>query len=167
MQNESRDQAPDARIGAAPEGVRKFRPTGDGFRWSDVPLKCYKEDGSHFRSISRQTLFAGDGDQPCELRYFEIGPGGHSTFERHVHTHAVLILRGQGRVLLGDSIRDIEAFDLVNVPSLTWHQFRADDDQPLGFLCQVACDRDRPTRPDENDRREILRNTTVAEFARL
>ena len=30
----------------------------------------------------------------CELRYFEIAPGGHSTLERHDHLHSVMIIRG-------------------------------------------------------------------------
>lgn len=167
MSAERRNEGTEIRIDEVPDLVRKFSSAGDGFRWENVPLKTYKEDGSHFRSITRQTLFSDDADQPCELRYFEIAPGGHSTFERHVHTHAVLILRGRGRVLVGDSVRDIEAFDLVHVPRLTWHQFRADDEYPLGFLCLVACDRDRPTRPDADERRQILANPAVADFARL
>jgi len=167
MSTELRNEGTEIRIDEVPDLVRKFSSASDGFRWEDVSLKTYKEDGSHFRSITRQTLFSGDDGQPCELRYFEIAPGGHSTFERHVHTHAVLILRGRGRVLVGDSVRDIEAFDLVHVPRLTWHQFRADDENPLGFLCLVACDRDRPMRPDAAERRQILANPVLADFARL
>jgi hypothetical protein len=30
---------------------------------------------------------------------------------------------------------------------MTWHQFRAAPDSPLGFLCLVAADRDRPQLP--------------------
>lgn len=147
--------------------VRKFDSMQGGYRWSGVDLKHYKEDGTHFRDITRQTLFSGENGQPCELRYFEIGAGGHSTFERHVHTHAVLILRGSGRVLVGDDICEIEAFDLVHVPSNTWHQFRADRGEALGFLCQVPCDRDRPARPDAHQQRELLRNDNIAGFARF
>jgi quercetin dioxygenase-like cupin family protein len=33
--------------------------------------------------------------------------------------------------------------DLVNVPPMTWHQFRAAADAPLGFLCLVPATRDR------------------------
>lgn len=149
------------------ERIRKFSDTEEGFRWEDVPLKVYKEEGTHFRNITRQTLFAGEGDQPCELRYFEIGPDGHSTFEKHVHTHAVLILRGKGRALVRDVVRDVEAFDLVHIPSLTWHQFRADRDEPLGFLCQVPCDRDRPMRPTDEERKRLLKTPAIADFARL
>ena len=56
----------------------------------------YKEDGAApFNSISRQVLFS-ESSIGCELRYFEMAPGGHSTLERHEHTHAVMVLRGHG-----------------------------------------------------------------------
>ena len=72
-----------------------------------------------------------------ELRYFEVAPGGFSTLERHEHMHAVLILRGRGHCLVGDEVKSLETRDLVTVPPMTWHQFRATTDEPLGFLCMV------------------------------
>ena len=58
--------------------VRKFRRADDAFRWEDVPLKEYKPDGgTHFRDITRQTLFGEPEDLTSQLRYFEVGPGGH------------------------------------------------------------------------------------------
>ena len=72
-----------------------------------------------------------------ELRYFEMAPGGFSTLERHEHMHAVLILRGRGHCLVGGEVRPVETRDLVTVPPMTWHQFRATKGEPLGFLCMV------------------------------
>lgn len=147
--------------------IRKFRLSDSGYRWDDVPLKHYKHEGTHFRDITRQTLFEEDDDQPCELRYFEIQPGGHSTFERHLHTHAIIILRGRGRAIIGDGITDVEAYDLLHVPPQTWHQLQAADDAPLGFLCQVPCERDRPSRPTDDERRELLDHPVIGSAARL
>lgn len=147
--------------------IRKFHKTGGGFRWDDVPLKQYKHEGTHFKDISRQTLFSEEDDQPCELRYFEIEAGGHSTFERHGHTHSVVILRGRGRVVVGDEIADVEAMDLVRIPPQTWHQLLAADDAPLGFLCQVPCERDRPSRPTDDERRALLADPRLGGIVRL
>ena len=81
----------------------------------------YKEEGSApFKAISRQILFA-DPALKCELRYFEMAPGGYSTLERHEHVHAVMILRGKGHCLLGTEVRPVAAHDLVSVPAMTWH----------------------------------------------
>lgn len=133
--------------------VRRFHPAGDGgYRWEAVEPLRYKEEGSApFRDITRQVLFS-QPDQACELRYFEIAPGGYSTLERHQHTHAVLVVRGRGTVRIGEERHAIGERDLVTIDPLTWHQFQAATDQPLGFLCLVAKERDRPQLPNAADR---------------
>jgi mannose-6-phosphate isomerase-like protein (cupin superfamily) len=91
------------------------------------------------------------------LRYFEVAPGGWTTLERHEHVHAVMVIRGHGQCLVGDRAHDIGMHDLVNVPPMTWHQFRAASDEPLGFLCMVTQERDRPQLPDAHEVEAIAR----------
>jgi mannose-6-phosphate isomerase-like protein (cupin superfamily) len=136
------------------------------FRWEGIELEPYTPDETHFRDVSRQVLFGKEAGLSSELRYFEIGPGGHSTLERHEHVHAVMILNGAGRVLVGDGVFDVEPHDLVRVPPRTWHQLRADAERPLGFLCLVDAERDRPSRPSEADLEQLRRNPEVAAFIR-
>ena len=57
--------------------------------------------------------------------------------------------------------------DLVYVPTMTWHQFRATGDEPLGFLCLVNTERDRPERPDEKAIAQLKAMSQVGEFIRL
>ena len=136
-------------------------------RWSAIELLAYKAEGSApFKAVTRQVLF-GDATLGCELRYFEVAPGGHSTLERHEHTHAVMILRGCGQCLIGNEIFDVSANDLVSITSLTWHQFRASATEPLGFLCMVNAARDRPQLPSEVDLAVLRRNAAVAQFIRV
>jgi quercetin dioxygenase-like cupin family protein len=144
--------------------VRHHR--GD-FTWEGVDVLPYKEDGTHFKSITRQVLLKADDDLSAEFRYFEIGSGGHSTLERHEHQHAVIILRGSGKVLVGDQVTGVGPQDLVHIPALTWHQFRATGGEPLGFLCVVSVERDRPQRPTEADLERLRNNPTVADFIRV
>lgn len=143
------------------------RHTEGEYRWAGVEVLPYKETGTHFRSITRQALFHGEGDLPVEFRYFEIAPDGHSTLERHTHRHAVMVVRGSGRVLVGDAVIPIGLHDFVHIPPMTWHQFRATDDRPLGFLCVVARERDRPQRPDDADLAALRRTPDVAAFIRV
>jgi quercetin dioxygenase-like cupin family protein len=133
-------------------GIRRFAPDSDGgFRWQAVDLLRYKDEGSApFRDITRQLLFA-QPDQEADLRYFELAPGGYSTLEQHAHTHAVLVLRGRGTVRIGAETQSIGAYDLVTIDPLTWHQFRAAADAPLGFLCLVSRERDRPRLPSAEE----------------
>jgi quercetin dioxygenase-like cupin family protein len=134
------------------------------FTWDGVEIHPYKEEGTHFKSIHRQTLFKGDAELPVEFRYFEIGPGGHSTLERHDHQHIVMVIRGEGQVLIGEEISSIRQFDVVHIPPQTWHQFQATQDCHLGFLCVVNQERDKPHRPDEGELDQIASKT--GEFAR-
>ncbi len=113
--------------------VRPFAPSGDEYRWTGVEPLRYKEEGSApFRDVTRQTLFRRP-DLRGELRYFEVAPGGHSTLERHEHVHAVMILRGTGTALVGESVFPVNTFDLVTVPPSTWHQFRASAERAAGL----------------------------------
>ena len=137
------------------------RNVGPG-AWEGVEPLDYKEEGSApFRAISRQVLFDGSASQ---LRYFEVAPGGYSTLERHEHTHAVLILRGRGSCLIGSEIHLVARHDLVEVPPLTWHQFRAAADEPLGFLCMVDSQRDRPQLPDASALAELQQDPAIRAF---
>ena len=121
------------------------------YRWEGVDQLPYKEDDrALFKAITRQVLFS-DPQMHAELRYFEMAPDGFSTLERHEHMHAVLILRGSGHCMVGSEIKSLGTRDLVTVPPMTWHQFHAAADQPLGFLCMVTTERDRPQLPAEAD----------------
>jgi len=134
------------------------------YRWDGVACLPYKEDGTApFKAISRQVLFA-EPKLGCELRYFEIAAGGYSTLERHEHMHAVMILRGHGQCLVGEEVRRVGPFDLVTIPHWTWHQFRATDDEPLGFLCMVNVTRDRPQLPTEQELTALKANPVIAAF---
>ena len=135
-------------------------------RWEGVELLAYKSEGSApFKDVSRQTLFE-DPELKGQLRYFEVAAGGHTTLERHQHMHAVLVLRGQGRCLVGKTVMEIAHHDLIEIPPHTWHQFRAGD-EPLGFLCLVNAERDRPQLPSEADLNELRRHPQIAEFIRV
>jgi quercetin dioxygenase-like cupin family protein len=141
-----------------------FRPTVDGFRWEGVDVHPYKEEGAApFKAITRQLLF-NDPQLDCELRYFEMDAGGHSTLERHEHMHAVMILRGHGRALVGGEVREVAPHDLVAIPPWSWHQFRASKGEPMGFLCMVNTRRDKPQLPSEEEMAELKRDPRVAEF---
>jgi len=127
------------------------RRTDGAFRWEGVPIREYKQEGSApFRDVTRQVLFEPEG-LPAQLRYFEVAPGGWTTLERHEHVHAVMVIRGSGQALVGDRAYDINLHDLVSVPPMTWHQFHAAPGEPLGFLCMVAAERDRPQLPADHE----------------
>jgi mannose-6-phosphate isomerase-like protein (cupin superfamily) len=141
-----------------------LRQAGEDFRWTDVALRQYKEDNAApFKTVSRQVLFS-DPRMQGELRYFEVDADGYSTLERHEHMHAVMILRGAGRVLVGELVYEVGPHDLVTIPPWTWHQFRPVRGDKLGFLCMVSAERDRPQLPSAEEMAALRADPKVAAF---
>jgi quercetin dioxygenase-like cupin family protein len=128
-------------------------------------MRYKDEGGAPFREVTRQVLFQLP-ELHCEWRYFEVAPGGHSTLEAHRHAHAVMVVRGRGSCLVGERVYALAERDLVTVPPDTWHQFRADDDSALGFLCLVNRERDRPRLPRAEDIERLRRDPRTADFIR-
>jgi mannose-6-phosphate isomerase-like protein (cupin superfamily) len=142
-------------------GVRHVASPG---RWDQVELMAYKQDDTvPYRDVTRQVLFA-DPQLGCEWRYFEVAEGGYSTLERHQHVHAVMIHRGRGQCLVGSTISDVAVGDLVFIPQLAWHQFRANAGDVLGFLCLVNAERDRPQLPGPDDLEALRQDAAIARF---
>jgi mannose-6-phosphate isomerase-like protein (cupin superfamily) len=75
-----------------------------------------------------------------------------------------MILRGSGDCMVGDEVRAVKQFDLVSIPGLQWHQFRACAGEPLGFLCMVNMQRDRPQLPTADELAALKCNPAVAAF---
>ena len=143
-----------------------LRKHNGNFGWDSVSVLAYKEDEGIFKDVTRQILFDPQPDLSCQVRYFEVGPGGHTTLERHKHAHCVIVIRGEGEALVGDQVYQLHDKDVVVVPSNSWHQFRAAKGKPLGFLCIVNGERDRPTLPSPEDIKSLQRNQKVAAFIR-
>jgi mannose-6-phosphate isomerase-like protein (cupin superfamily) len=145
---------------------KTFRRALGAFRWEDVDVLAYKQDGAApFKDVTRQVLF-DDPSLAAQLRYFEVAPGGWTTLERHEHVHAVMVIRGRGQCLVGDRAYEIGTHDLVSVPAMTWHQFRAAPGEALGFLCLVAAERDRPQLPAAGEAEDIRKPLDVLEKPR-
>lgn len=137
----------------------------EDYEWDSIPRRDYKDDTSIFKDVHRYTLLGGDEDEEQELnfqtRYFEVHPGGYTSFEYHNHPHAVVVIRGSGEVILGDEIHEIGMHDVVYVGPGKPHQFKADEDNPLGFLCIVDRDRDRPNIPGDDEFEDLIPSSDV------
>ena len=138
-------------------------------RWHNVEELIYKdEDGTAtFIDETRRVLFGEDHHDGMEVRYFEVDAGGHTTLEKHEHTHLVIPIKGKGSCLVGDEVLQLAIHDLVYVPSWAWHQYRADDNEAFGFLCLVKVERDRPTLPTAQELAEMKSKPEVAAFIRV
>ena len=117
------------------------------WNWEGVDILEYTDRPGTFESVTRRTL-GGDGDTAFQTRYFEVAPGGYTSYERHEHEHNVVVIRGQAKVRLGDDWHEIGAFDVVRVGPNVPHQFVNTGEEPFGMICVVDKVRDRPVLMD-------------------
>ena len=119
------------------------------FQWQDRPGEQYKESTQlPFRGVRRVELIGRNGERGLfDLRYFELDALGHTSLEKHLHTHVIIAARGTGELLIDGQSKSMSPMDIAYVPPLAVHQLRNSNDAPFGFFCIVDRDRDRPMSP--------------------
>jgi len=127
----------------AAEKSTVFRHTGN-YKWKGTKTEAYKLKKDDWSKIIRRSLIGDELKSRFHVRYFEIAPGGQSSFEKHRHEHIVIGIRGKGKVLLGKKPRKVAFLDVVYVSPNTPHQFLNPFNEPFGFLCVVSAKRDKP-----------------------
>ena len=145
VQPAAREETPDAGT---------FVPFRPGFEWGGRDASPYSTAGADaaqtpsFRGVRRVELVGRFGEPTrTDLRYFEVEPGGHTSRERHVHSHIIIGARGEGRLLAGGRQEVLRTNDVAFVPALQPHQLRNEAAEPFGFFCIVDHRRDRPLAP--------------------
>jgi ribulose-bisphosphate carboxylase large chain len=130
----------------------RFYKHKGGFTWQGIKTERYKDKGSHWADVIRRVLI-GDRNESAKfhLRYFEISPGGFTSFEKHKHEHVVIGIRGKGEVFCGkqESARagmsyEMNFLDTLYIASDTPHQLCNPFNEPFGFFCIVNAKRDKP-----------------------
>ncbi|MEW6571881.1 MAG: cupin domain-containing protein [Nitrospirota bacterium] len=115
------------------------------FTWRGIRKEKYKLLGKGWTNIIRQTLIGSHGETAkFHVRYFEIAPGGYSSFEKHRHEHVVVGIRGKGICIAGKKKFSIGFLDTAYIAPEDSHQLRNPFKEPFGFLCIVNAKRDRP-----------------------
>jgi len=142
----------DWRIGAVLKGEKPPKENKSAlykhkgkFRWQGVKAEKYKQSGEDWADIVRQTLIGNHGEtSKFHVRYFEIAPKGHSSFETHRHEHVVVCVRGKGKAIAGKKSHILNFLDTLYISPDTPHQLRNPFKSPFGFFCIVNAKRDKP-----------------------
>jgi mannose-6-phosphate isomerase-like protein (cupin superfamily) len=133
---------------------RVIRATASG--WEGVEPAGYTPDVPG-TGVARHTIVGNrksNPDEPgprMELRYFEVQPGAASRLERHEHEHYVIVRRGVGYAVLGETATEIGPNDVIYVGPLELHQFVNRGQEPFGFYCIVDACRDFSQAPSSEE----------------
>jgi len=124
--------------------IRLYKHKGN-FTWKGIKTEKYKTAGADWKGIIRKVLIGNHNESTkFHIRYFEIAPGGYSSFEKHKHEHVVIGIRGKGKVLCGKKNYQLNFLDTLYIAPDTPHQLSNPFQDPFGFLCIVNAKRDRP-----------------------
>jgi mannose-6-phosphate isomerase-like protein (cupin superfamily) len=133
---------------------RIVRATEDG--WEGVEASGYDRSAPG-TGVARHTLIGNRKDDrgaagpQMELRYFEVQPGAASRLEKHEHEHYVIVHRGIGYAVIGETAHEVAADDVVYVAPNELHQFVNRGDEPFEFYCFVDSCRDFSQAPTAED----------------
>jgi ribulose-bisphosphate carboxylase large chain len=119
------------------------------FAWAGREPAAYKSEGAlPFSGVTRHELIGKHGEETAfDLRYFELDPGGYTSYERHRHTHTIVAMRGEGVLIRNGARTKLRPHDLAYVAPLEPHQLVNESAAPFGFFCIVDHERDRPQAP--------------------
>lgn len=120
--------------------VHRFKGDGQRLDWEGVPTSEYAQGGAR-GGLKKVLIGSADGAPNFSVRYYEIAPGGQSSFDHHEHDHGVYILKGRAKLLAGWEVAELGRGDVVYIGANEEHQFINVGQEPLGFIC-VAPPRD-------------------------
>lgn len=127
-----------------PRKSRLYKHKGN-FTWQGIKTEKYKPKGGNWADIVRRVIAGNKGESTrFHFRYFEISPGGYSSFEEHGHEHVVVCIRGKGKVRTGKRMNTMSFLDTLYIAPLAPHQLSNPFDEPFGFFCIVNARRDKP-----------------------
>src|SRR3990172_9842961 len=136
----------DSKHGKSGPLASRLMRLGKDYSWSGIKTERYKAPRlCTWDSVIRRVLVGSGGERTkFHVRYFEIAPGGYTTFERHRHEHVVIGVRGSGRCRTGKKTYDVGFMDTLYICPGEPHQLSNPHKEPFGFFCIVDAKRDKP-----------------------
>lgn len=71
------------------------------------------------------------------LRVFRLAPGGYSPHHQHAWQHINYVIKGRGRLQIGDQVHELAEKDFALVPGDTMHQFSNPYAEDFEFICII------------------------------
>jgi quercetin dioxygenase-like cupin family protein len=128
-------------------------------KWSQVPKwdgmrsRVYPTSTDYARVTENWLIGKKEGAENFAVRYYQIGAGGFSRKENHPYDHGVIILHGEGEVLLGKEKTPFNKGDVLYIPPDIEHQLVNTGHGDLGFICIIPAKREKQGKivwSDEN-----------------
>ncbi len=86
------------------------------------------------KTTVRPLLTPEEDNEQCDIKLFEMQPGGYSPLHSHPSEHKIIIIEGKGAVFDGKKEKAIHKDDTIAIASNERHQFKNTSDKVLKFL---------------------------------
>lgn len=109
--------------------------------WDQMRSRVYPTSTEYAEITENWLIGKAEGAQNFAMRYYRVDVGGFSRQEHHPYDHGILILHGQGEVLIGTKKFLFSAGDMIYIPVDEVHQLINTGDVPMGFICVIPAKR--------------------------
>lgn len=105
-------------------------------KYNDIKLTEVTMPGVS-RTTKANVVGGTEGWDNHTLRVFRLQPGGFTPRHQHDWEHINHVIKGRGRLRIGDTIYELEEKDFAVVPPNTEHQFENPYGDEFEFICIV------------------------------
>jgi quercetin dioxygenase-like cupin family protein len=101
-------------------------------------MKLAKLEAPGIKDVSKANVIGPtEGWEDHTLRVFRLQSGGFTPRHQHDWEHINYVVKGRGRLRIGDRVYELEEKDFAFVPPNTEHQFENPYGEEFEFICIV------------------------------
>ena len=108
-------------------------------QFDDVPMR---EVTAGTATSTQELIGATDGAENFSMRRFVMGVGGGMPRHTNSVEHEQYVLKGRGRVTIGDEVHEVATGNVLFIPAHTPHSYEVLE-APFEFLCLVPNQEDQ------------------------
>ncbi len=105
-------------------------------KYGSVKLSEVSMDGVK-GTLKANVIGRREGWPEHTLRVFRVKSSGFTPRHQHDWEHVIYVIKGRGRLRIGDELFDLEEKDFAFVPPNTEHQFENLYSEDFEFICIV------------------------------
>lgn len=106
------------------------------FKYSDMAMPAVQGEGIK-KMTGGPVIGENEGWENHVMRVFRLSPGGCSPHHEHPWPHYNHVIKGRGRLQIGDQVHELGEKDFAMVPGDTRHQFSNPYDEDFEFICII------------------------------
>ena len=95
--------------------------------------------------VTKKVLISLEEAPNFAMRCFIIQPGGSMPNHTNRVEHEQFVVRGQGRIGIGEEVFEVQKGDIVFIPAELPHWYTNSGEEPFEFLCLVPNKQDSTT----------------------